>query len=40
MEVSGWRVLTKRGPLEKGMAQITSVFLPWEPHEQYEKIKR
>ena len=20
--------------------QITSVFLPWEPHEQYEKAKR
>ena len=31
--------LTKCGPLKKGM-QTTSVFLPWEPHEQYEKLKR
>ena len=33
-----WRVLTKRGPLEKGM-ETTSVFLPWEPHKQYERQK-
>ena len=32
---SWWRGLTECGPLEKGMA-ATSVFLPWEPHEQYE----
>ena len=31
-DVSWWRVQTKCGPLEKGMAP-TSVFLPWEPHE-------
>ena len=36
---SWWRVLKKCGLLEKGMAN-TSVFLPWEPHEQYEKAKR
>ena len=38
----GWVMvesLTKHGPLEKGTA-TTSVFLPWEPHEQYEKTKR
>ena len=29
---------TKRGPLEVEW-QTTSVFLPWEPHEQYEKQK-
>ena len=34
-----WRVLTKWGPLEKG-GQTTSVFLPWEYHEQYKKAKR
>ena len=34
--MDGWRVLTKHGPLEKGMATI-SVFLPQEPHKQYEK---
>ena len=33
------KFLIKRGPLEKRM-QTTSVFLPWEPHEQYEKAKR
>ena len=33
-----WRGLRERGPLEKGM-ETTSVFLPWEPHEQYEKAK-
>ena len=33
---SWWRDLTQCGPLEKGR-QTTSVFLPWEPHEQYEK---
>jgi len=33
------RVLTKHGPLEKGMANH-SVFLPWEPHKLYEKAKR
>ena len=38
--VGSWRrVLTKSGPLEKGMADHF-VFLPWEPHEQYEKAKR
>ena len=36
---SWWRILTKRGPLEKGMENHW-VFLPWEPHEQYEKAKR
>ena len=36
---SWWRVLTKRGPLEEEM-QITPVFLPREPHEQYENAKR
>ena len=36
---SCWRVLTKHGPLEKGM-QTISAFLPWEPREQYEKAKR
>ena len=30
------QIVTKRGPLEKGMANHF-VFLPWEPHEQYEK---
>ena len=35
-----WRLLTKHGPLEKGMLKTTSAFLPWEPHEQYEKGKR
>ena len=37
MDGSWWRVLTECGPLEQGMA--TSVFLPWEPHEQYERQK-
>ena len=32
------RVLTKHGPLESEW-QTTSVFLPREPHEQYEKAK-
>ena len=36
---SWWRVLTKHGPLEKGMANHLSI-LAWEPHEQYEKAKR
>ena len=36
---SWWRILTKLGPLEKGMENHW-VFLPWEPHEQYEKAKR
>ena len=39
MDVSQWKVLTKRGPLEEGW-QTTPVFLPLEPHEQYEKAKR
>ena len=30
---------TKHGPLKKEW-QTTSAFLPWEPHEQYEKAKR
>ena len=34
-----WRGLTECGPLEKGI-QTTSVFLPCEPREQYEKAKR
>ena len=34
-----WRGLTECGPLEKGK-QTTSVFLTWQPHEQYEKAKR
>ena len=29
---SWWRILTKCGPLEKGMA-TTSIFLPWEPEQ-------
>ena len=32
--------LDKDGPLEKGMGKTTSAFLPWEPHEQYEKETR
>ena len=35
---SWWIGLKECGPLEKGMA-TTSVFLPWEPHEHYEKAK-
>ena len=35
---SWWRVLTKHGPLERGWKN-TSMFLPWETHEQYEKAK-
>ena len=35
---SWWRVLTKWGPLEKGMIQNFCILLPWEPHEQYEKM--
>ena len=31
-------VLTKRGPLEKEW-QTISLFLPWEPYEQYKKAK-
>ena len=38
-EGSWWRVLTKRGPLEKGMASHFSI-LALETHEQYEKAKR
>jgi len=34
MNRSGWRVLTKCCPLEKGMANHLSI------HEQYEKAKR
>jgi len=35
---SWWRVLTKCGPLEKGMAShFTSLAV--KPHEQYEKAK-
>ena len=34
-----WRVLTKRGPLEKGMANHFTI-LASRPHEQYEKAKR
>ena len=33
------RVLTKRGPLEKGMADHLGI-LAWEPRKQYEKEKR
>ena len=36
---SWWRVLTKRGPLGKGMENHL-LFLPWEPHEQYEQGKQ
>ena len=39
MDGSWWRVLTKHGPLEKGMVNHSS-NLPWEPREQYEKTKR
>ena len=38
MRRTWWRVLTKRG-LRKRERQTTSAFLPWEPHEQYEKAK-
>ena len=33
------RVMTKRGPLEKGMADHLGI-LAWEPRKQYEKEKR
>ena len=36
---SWWRGLIECGPLEREW-HTTSVFLPWEPHEQYEKAKR
>ena len=36
MDGSWWRVLTKCGPLEKGMANHFSI-LALKPHEQYEK---
>ena len=39
MEGSWWSVLKRCGPLEKRMVK-TSVFLPWECHEQKEKAKR
>ena len=38
MRRTWWRVLTKRG-LRKRERQTTSAFVPWEPHEQYEKTK-
>jgi len=34
----GKTLLTKGGPVKKGMANHSG-FLPWEPHEQYEKAK-
>ena len=38
--VGSWRrALTKSDALEKGMTD-QFLFLPWEPHEQYEKAKR
>ena len=36
---SCWKVLTKCGPLEKGMANNFSI-LALKPQEQYEKAKR
>ena len=36
MDWTGWRVLTKRGPLEREW-QTATAFLPQEPDEQYEK---
>ena len=38
MDRSWWRVLTKIVHWRREW-QTTSVLLPWEPHEQYEKIK-
>jgi len=38
MNRSWWRVLTKSGPLEKGMANHFSI-LALRTHEQYEKAK-
>ena len=38
MDRSWWRVLTKCGPLEKGMANHFSI-LALRTHEQYEKAK-
>ena len=38
MDRSWWRVLTKRGPLEKEMANHFSI-LALRSHEQYEKAK-
>ena len=39
MDRSWWRVLTKRGEMEKGMTNHFSI-LALEPHEQYEKAKK
>ena len=39
MDRSWWRVLTKC-VLWRREWQTISIFLPWEPHEQYEKAKR
>jgi len=39
MDGSWWRVLTKHGPLEKGMANYFSI-LALRTHEEYEKVKR
>ena len=39
MDISYWRVRTRCGTLEEGMANH-SVFLLWELHEHYEKAKR
>ena len=39
MDRTWWRVLTKDGLLEKGMANHL-IFLLWEPHEKYGKAKR
>ena len=39
MDGSWWRVLTKCGPLEKGMANHVSVFA-LRTHEQFEEAKR
>ena len=38
MSSLGKTLLTKCGPVRKGMANHSG-FLPWEPHEQYEKAK-
>ena len=38
MDRSWWRLLTKLGPLEKGMANHFSI-LALRTHEQYEKAK-
>ena len=40
MDGSWWRVVTKMWSIGEREWQTTSVFLPQEPHEQYEKNKK